>query len=239
MANKSANRLWWHEREPDSPYPKEPFKVLRQRYAEGHGRREIAALGEFVLRIDGCRSYLESSLLHGDELPSSHQLADFVRNDIWFRREVTFGVLGMLARLGVERVPSAVLYPDCKMRAEELKSLGYFRGQILTFREPVIRMDGLGPDAIKTELQAPKNFRIVLTSAGCIDYESVEEFYREGLELGLCFERLEEYYTIYRCYPPGDRAKSEEMVRDDLLCLASFVRHLDWMLPKIWELGGV
>ena len=100
-------------------------------------------------------------------------------------------------------------------------------------------MGGLGPDTIKAELEAPRTFRIVLTSAGCIDYESVEEFYREDLELSLCFQRLDEYYAIYRCYPPGDRAEFEEMVRTDLLHLACFVRHLDWMLPKIVESGGV
>jgi hypothetical protein len=192
-----------------------------------------------VLRIDGCRSCFEYSLLRGDELPSSRQLTDFVLHDILFRRELTFGVLDMLARLGVERVPRAILHPDCKMRAEELKSLGYFRGQILTFREPVIKMHGLSPDAIKAELQARSNFRIVLTSAGCIDYESVEEFYQEDHELGLCFERLEEYYAIYGCYPPSGpppgRSQFDEMVSSDLLYLASFVRHLDWMLPKIWD----
>jgi hypothetical protein len=46
-------------------------------------------------------------------------------------------VLDMLTRLGVERVPRVVLHPDCKMRAEDLRALGHFRGQILTFREPI------------------------------------------------------------------------------------------------------
>ena len=117
--------------------------------------------------------------------------------------------------------------------------MDYFRGQILTFRKPMIKLDGSSPEAIKAELQAPSNFRIVLTSAGSIDYESIEEFYEADYELGLDLERLEEYYAVYRCYPPDDHLNFDEMVRTDLFYLASFVCHLDWMLPKFVETGGV
>jgi hypothetical protein len=242
MSDEQWKRLWWHQRPPDSLHPRRVFVALRQRYHEGRGQPEIAALGEFVLRIGGCRIDIEYSLFRHEELPSSQQLIDFVLHHVPFRSTVTVGVLDMLAELGVERVPGAYYYPPCGMTGEELRQLNYLRGQILTFRAQEKRMAGWSPAAIKAELLVPRNHRVVLTLAGCTDYTRIEDFYQEELGLSLQFEQLEEYYAIYRCYPPGGdrygRSHFAEMVETDLHYLASFVRHLDWMLPKICEQPG-
>ena len=149
----------------------------------------------------------------------------------------------MLMRLAVERVPRVIIYPPCGMTVEELRQLHYFRGQILTSREQKKLMDGCSPSAVKAELLMPRNHRVVLTGAGSIDYLSVEEFHQEEIKLTLWFQQLEEYYAIYRCYPPGGdregRSQFDYLVGSDLLYLASFVRHLDWMLPKSWYQRGV
>jgi hypothetical protein len=73
----------------------------------------------------------------------------------------------------------------------------------------------------------------------CIDYATDDDFYREDLRLHMTFQQPEEYYAVLRSYPPGaDRdggSDFDDMVRTDLIYLASFVRHLDWMLPRIWD----
>lgn len=94
-------------------------------------------------------------------------------------------------------------------------------------------MDGWSPSAIKAELLLPGNSRLCHLPGLCIDYESVEEFYREDLELCLGFGQLEEYYA--RCYPPGSEFNA--MVANDLIYVASFVRHLEWMRQERWDRG--
>jgi len=239
---RDETKLWWHERQVESLPSRRVFGALQAHYDAHRWTPEIAALGEFALRIDRCLFDLEHYLFRGDQLPSSQQLIDFALHHTPFRTTVTLGVIDMLSRLKVHRIPRASLVPPCGMTVEELRQLHYFRGQILTFREQKKMMDGWSPGAIKAELLAPRNNRVVLTGAGCMDYMSIEEFYQEDSELSLQFEQLEEHYAIYRCYPPGGdrdgRSQFDYMVGSDLIYLASFVRHLDWMLPNGWEQRG-
>jgi hypothetical protein len=254
MSSKHMTKLWWHELEVGSLPSQRMFRQLRSRYDRNRWMPEILALGEFALRIEGCRLELEHLIRHYDASPSEQYLVEIVLHHTPFRRRVTLGVLDILERLAVEHVPDASLRPPCSMDMEELKQLRCFpRQHRLEIWDPLFRflwlreekkrevMNGWSPDAIRAELLLPENSRLCLAGGNHILYESIEDFYREDLPLSLQFEQLEEYYALYRSYPgcrgrdrdEYGRSEFERMVGADIVALASFVRHLDWMQRRL------
>lgn len=68
MSEERVTRLWWHQRQDDSLPSRRVFDALRASYDPHRWwMREIAALGEFALRIERCRQELKHWIRHHAE----------------------------------------------------------------------------------------------------------------------------------------------------------------------------